>query len=86
MAEPEIEDIAAMRAEGNLREYFQLLTGRIPAQPKPAATEPAKPSYHIPRPGAWPCGTAASGPTPKPCGDCPPDTPSPPTPIRPTGQ
>lgn len=22
------------------------------------------------RPGAWPCGTAASGPTPKPCPDC----------------
>lgn len=22
------------------------------------------------RPGAWPCGTAATGPTPQPCADC----------------
>lgn len=23
-----------------------------------------------PRPGAWPCGTAATGPTPAKCPDC----------------
>ncbi|MGV9888347.1 hypothetical protein [Streptomyces sp. NPDC003395] len=69
MNEPSIEDVAAMRAEGSLREYFQVLTGRAPAKPKPElADEP--PKYHIRRPGAWPCGTAASGPTPAPCTDC----------------
>ena len=67
MNEPSIEDIAVMRAEGSLREYFELLIGRPPAKPKPATAEPAPPAYHIPRPGAWPCGTAASGPTPPPC-------------------
>jgi hypothetical protein len=67
MNEPSIEDVAAMRAEGSLRDYFQVLTGRAPAQPKPAAAEPAKPGYHIARPGAWPCGTAATGPTPPKC-------------------
>ena len=67
MNEPTVEDVAAMRADGSLREYFQFLTGRNPAKPKPAETEPEPPSYHIPRPGAWPCGTAASGPTPPSC-------------------
>jgi hypothetical protein len=70
MNEPSIEDVAAMRAEGSLRDYFQVLTGRIPAQPKPVVAEPSKPAYHIPRSGAWPCGTAATGPTPAPCTDC----------------
>ncbi|GAA2192801.1 hypothetical protein GCM10009787_11960 [Streptomyces bangladeshensis] len=59
-----------MRADGSLREYFQYLTGRVPAQPKPAAAEPEPPAYHIPRKGAWPCGTAPSGSTPPPCTDC----------------
>ena len=72
MAEPSIEDIAAMREDGDLLPYLLSLTGRIPAPPKPAAIEPGKPAYHIARPGAWPCGTAASGPTPNPCGDCDP--------------
>ena len=71
--EPSIEDVAAMRADGSLREYFQYLTGRPPAKPT-AEPEPAgdKPKYHIPRKGAWPCGTAPSGPTPRPCNDCQP--------------
>ena len=68
--EPRIEDIAEMRAEGSLREYFQYLTGRASAQPKPAEAKPEPPAYHIPRKGAWPCGTAPSGPTPPPCTDC----------------
>lgn len=68
MTEPTVEDIATMRAEGSLREYFQLLTGRpTPAAPKPAVAEPTGPGYHVARPGAWPCGTAATGPTPPPC-------------------
>ncbi|MFF1544124.1 hypothetical protein [Streptomyces sp. NPDC058291] len=68
MSELTVEDIATMRAEGSLREYFQLLTGR-PAStaPKAAASEPTDPGYHVARPGAWPCGTAATGPTPPPC-------------------
>lgn len=65
--QPSIEDIAAMRADGSLREYFQFLTGRVPKQPKPTVAAPDKPVLHIPRPGAWPCGTAPSGPTPAPC-------------------
>jgi hypothetical protein len=70
MSEPTAEDIAALKSDGDLKDYFLTLIGRAPAAPKAARTEPAKPSYHIPRPGAWPCGTAASGPTPKPCDDC----------------
>lgn len=70
-AQPEPTDIAAMRQDGDLEAYLRALTGRTPSKPKPAATD-APPAYHIPRPGAWPCGTAASGPTPKPCGDCTP--------------
>jgi hypothetical protein len=67
MVEPSIEDIAEMRTEGSLREYFELLTGRTRPAPKPEPAEPQLPAYHIARPGAWPCGTAATGPTPKPC-------------------
>jgi len=63
-------DIVAMREQGDLKAYLLALAGRTPTQPKPA-TEPDKPAYHIPRPGAWPCGTAATGPTPPPCGSCP---------------
>ena len=61
-------DIAAMRADGSLHEFLQFLTGRAPARPKPQAKD-KPPAYHIARPGAWPCGTAATGPTPGPC--CP---------------
>lgn len=59
-------DIVVMREQGDLKAYLLSLVGRTPT---PAA-EPAKPGYHIPRKGAWPCGTAPSGPTPAPCGDC----------------
>lgn len=69
-AHPEPADIAAMREQGDLEAYLRALTGRVPAQPKPVKAEQPKPKYHIPRPGAWPCGTAASGPTPRPCDDC----------------
>lgn len=71
------DDIAALRADGDLVGYLLSLSGRTPTKPKPAEAEDEPPSYHIPRPGAWPCGTAASGPTPKPCGNCPPDAPRP---------
>jgi hypothetical protein len=64
-------DIVAMREQGDLTAYLLGLGGRTPTSRR-TATEPDKPSYHIPRKGAWPCGTAASGPTPKPCGNCEP--------------
>lgn len=71
-AQPDPADLAAMREEGDLLPYLISLTGRTPTKPKPAEPEPAdeRPKYHIPRPGAWPCGTAATGPTPRPCNDC----------------
>lgn len=63
-------DVAAMREQGDLIDYIKSLTGRVPKQ---RSTEPADetPCYHIRRPGAWPCGTAATGPSPGPsCPDC----------------
>lgn len=67
MAEPTAEDIAAMRADGDLTNYLIALTGRSRSKPKQTEAEQPEPIYHIPRKGAWPCGTAASGPTPPPC-------------------
>jgi hypothetical protein len=61
-------DIVAMREQGDLKAYLLSLAGRTPT-PEP---ETAEPGYHIPRKGAWPCGTAATGPTPAPCNDCTP--------------
>lgn len=65
------EDLAAAREEGSLVDLFTLLAGKQIAPPEPQADE-EKPAYHIRRKGAWPCGTAPSGPTPPPCGNCPP--------------
>lgn len=66
------DDLAAVREEGSLVALFTQLAGKT--LPKPfAADEPEddEPLFHIPRKGAWPCGTAPSGPTPPPCGNCP---------------
>ncbi|WP_338683872.1 hypothetical protein QD712_25640 [Streptomyces acidiscabies] len=68
------DDIAAMREQGNFRDFLDQITGRT-TKPAPHAVEPAAPGYHIRRPGAWPCGTAASGPAPAPCSACQGDTP-----------
>jgi hypothetical protein len=68
-------DIVAMREQGDLTAYLLSLGGRSPT-PSKQTTEPTEPSYHIPRKGAWPCGTAPSGPTPPPCPDCPPRRPT----------
>lgn len=68
------EDIAEARKQGDVAALVLMAAGRTlkPTKKKPAADdEPAKPAYHIPRKGAWPCGTAPSGPTPPPCQDCP---------------
>ncbi|MEU4502619.1 hypothetical protein [Streptomyces sp. NPDC024089] len=71
MYEPSPEDIAAARKEGDLTALLLMAAGIEPKAPKQRqADEPEKPCFHIRRPGAWPCGTAASGPTPPPCNDC----------------
>lgn len=61
----EIEDIAALREQGDLKAYLVSLTGR-PAAPKPApvAAAPVEPGYRIAHTGGWPIGTTATGPTP----------------------
>jgi hypothetical protein len=63
------EDLEAVMAEGSLVDLFTQLAGKQIAQPERPA-EDDEPLYHIPRTGAWPCGTAPSGPTPPPCDDC----------------
>jgi hypothetical protein len=63
------DDLAAIREEGSLVALFTQLAGKTLKQAEPEPDD-EQPSYHIPRPGAWPCGTAATGPTPAPCTDC----------------
>ena len=61
---PGPEDIAALRKDGDLESFLLSLVG---AGPKSAPAEPAapeEPDYVIPHRGAWPIGSAASGPTP----------------------
>ena len=59
-----VEDIAAMREQGDLEDYLRALTGR-PAKPKPARlTVVPAPAYRITHTGGWPLGIAATGPTP----------------------
>jgi hypothetical protein len=70
-----IEDIAAMRAQGDLKEYLLSLIGDAPAPAKPAPlTAVPAPAYRIAHTGGWPLGTAATGPTPPPdtctCAKC----------------
>jgi hypothetical protein len=57
-------DIAALRADGDLKDYLLSLTGRTPAKPKPTLTAVPSPAYRIAHTGGWPLGTAATGPTP----------------------
>lgn len=65
MAEPNVEDIAAMRDQGDLLPYLISLTGRTPkAKSAQIVTAPADPGYRITHKGGWPIGTAATGPTP----------------------
>ena len=61
-----VEDIAAMREQGDLEEYLRALTGRpAKSEPAPLTAVPA-PAYRITHTGGWPLGPAASGPTPPP--------------------
>ncbi|MFJ5785386.1 hypothetical protein [Streptomyces hydrogenans] len=63
------EDIAEARKQGDVTALLLLAAGINRTVPKQRA-EPEAPCYHIRRPGAWPCGTAATGPTPEPCDEC----------------
>ncbi|WP_327160500.1 hypothetical protein [Streptomyces zaomyceticus] len=76
MTELTPEDIAAARqdGQGDLKRLLLLAAGISPSMPKQrTSSEPEAPCYHIARPGAWPCGTAATGPMPGPsCPDCTP--------------
>ncbi|MFE9738863.1 hypothetical protein [Streptomyces sp. NPDC006477] len=69
------EDVAEARAQGDIKALLLLAAGITPAMPKQrTASEPETPCYHIARPGAWPCGTAATGPMPGPsCPECTPN-------------
>lgn len=73
MTELSREDIAEAMKQGDVAALVLMAAGRTlkASKKKPTEAGPAKPPYHIPRPGAWPCGTAATGPTPPPCGSCP---------------
>lgn len=73
--EPSAEDIAEARAQGDLKDLLLVAAGLTLPAPKRQKPEPEPPCYHIARPGAWPCGTAASGPSPGP--SCPGCTPTP---------
>jgi hypothetical protein len=61
-----VDDIAAMREQGDLKGYLLSLIGDAPAKPKsaPVAAAPAEPGYRITHTGGWPIGTTATGPTP----------------------
>jgi hypothetical protein len=58
------EDIAALRADGDLEGYLRSLIGRPAAPAKPTLSAVPTPGYRIAHTGGWPLGTAASGPTP----------------------
>ncbi|MEV1097464.1 hypothetical protein AB0I87_18580 [Streptomyces sp. NPDC049952] len=68
--EPSVEDIVAAREQGDLAALLLMAAGVTPTVPKQQQAEPEKPCYHIRHQGAWPCGTAATGPTPAPCSEC----------------
>lgn len=61
---PTPEDIAALRADGDLEGFLLSLTGASPKPPPVEPAAPAEPDYVIPHKGAWPIGSAPSGPTP----------------------
>ncbi len=76
MNEPTVEDIAALREDGDLENYLRSLLGdRAMPKPKPVVLSGVpSPGYRIAHVGGWPLGTAASGPTPPPdvctCAKC----------------
>lgn len=71
MTDLNADDVAELKRQGDFEAFLAQIAGKAPPKAESAAT-PTEPGYHIPRRGAWPCGTAASGPTPRPCNDCQP--------------
>ncbi|CAL9664183.1 hypothetical protein SUDANB1_07126 [Streptomyces sp. enrichment culture] len=68
MTEPTVEDIAALREQGDLKDYLLSLVVAAPG-PAPSRSTLAAvpdPGYRITHTGGWPLGTAATGPTPPP--------------------
>ena len=76
MNELSVEDVAALRKQGDFRAYLLQAAGRsVEPQTKPAPlTAVPTPGYRIAHVGGWPLGTAATGPTPPPdrctCAKC----------------
>ncbi|WP_199546638.1 hypothetical protein [Streptomyces sp. N35] len=64
MNQPTAEDIAALRADGDLTAFLLALTGRTPTPTPAESPADTDTGYRIAHPGAWPIGTAATGPTP----------------------
>lgn len=75
MTEISVEDVAALRRQGDFRAFLSQVSGREADAPaKPALAAVPAPGYRIAHVGGWPLGTAASGPTPPPdtctCAQC----------------
>lgn len=64
MNQPSIDDIAALREDGDLKTYLLALTGRTPAKQATAVAVAPEPGYRIAHVGGWPIGSAATGRTP----------------------
>jgi len=60
-----VEDIAALREQGDFREFLRmhLAAGQAPAAPAPAPATSAVERDPGQRPGAWPTGTRPPTPT-----------------------
>lgn len=61
MAAIDPAEIAAMRADGSLREYLDYLSGRTPKRATTKTTPDPEPPA-ITHPGAWPAGTRPPAP------------------------
>lgn len=65
MTELSVEDVAALRKQGDFRAFLSQAAGRpVEAPAKPTLTAVPTPGYRIAHVGGWPLGTAATGPTP----------------------
>jgi hypothetical protein len=60
------EDVAAMRADGDLLDFVRSLAPSVTAKAPPADEAPPDIEISIPRPGAWPVGTQPPGPPESP--------------------
>lgn len=60
----DLEDVAALRADGDLAAYLLSLTVSTPEPAQKPDAAPEEPDYVIPHRGAWPIGSAPSGPSP----------------------